>query len=303
MRVDSGVVEGDVVTIFYDPMIAKLIVHAADREAALARLRAALAACVIEGPKSNIAFLERLARHPAVVEGRIDTGYLDRHLDEFIGDSAGNPAPGIRARVAAVVAILLATEDEARRAAAGSSDPGSPWAVADGWRLGHAGLRRVVLGEGEARHVATARGAAGDYAIGFEGEEPWEVRGADMACGVLHARFKGRGLRFTVDADGGAVRLHDGTRHWRFDRVAAYEATRGSEAGGGDRLVAPMPGRIVVTRVQAGDRVSQGQELLVMEAMKMELSLKAPRDGVVSGLLAAEGDFVDADAVLATLED
>src|SRR5690606_8573365 len=117
VRIDSGVVEGDVVTIFYDPMIAKLIVHGADRDGALARLRTALAACVIEGPKSNIAFLERLARHPAVVEGRIDTGYLDRHLGEFIGDD-GDDQGHADARTAAAVAMLLAAEAEARCAAA-----------------------------------------------------------------------------------------------------------------------------------------------------------------------------------------
>ena len=122
VRIDSGVVEGDVVTIFYDPMIAKLIVHADDRDGALARLRAALARCVIEGPKSNIAFLERLARHPAVVEGRIDTGYLDRHLDEFIGEDGDGAEGGGEARAAAVVAMLLAAETEACRAAAGIAE-------------------------------------------------------------------------------------------------------------------------------------------------------------------------------------
>ncbi len=81
LRLDGGVVEGDAVTVFYDPMIAKLIVFAPDRVQALQRMREALAACEIVGPKSNIGFLERLVRHPAVVEGRIDTGYLDRHLD------------------------------------------------------------------------------------------------------------------------------------------------------------------------------------------------------------------------------
>ncbi|WP_133000949.1 acetyl/propionyl/methylcrotonyl-CoA carboxylase subunit alpha [Luteimonas arsenica] len=303
VRIDSGVVEGDVVTIFYDPMIAKLIVHADDRDGALARLRAALARCVIEGPKSNIAFLERLARHPAVVEGRIDTGYLDRHLDEFIGDDGAQAEGGDEARAAAVVAMLLAAETEACRAAARSGDPGSPWAIADGWRLGHAGLRRMVLGEGEARHIAVAHGSGGNYRIEFEDAEPLTVEGATMAAGALQARFNGRGLRFPVDAEGSAVRLHDGRRGWRFDRVAAYEASRSGEAGGGNRVAAPMPGRIVVTRVQAGDSVSEGQELLVMEAMKMELALKAPRDGVVAELLAREGDFVDADAVLVTLED
>ncbi|MGY0612111.1 acetyl/propionyl/methylcrotonyl-CoA carboxylase subunit alpha [Luteimonas sp. A501] len=302
VRIDSGVVEGDVVTIFYDPMIAKLIVHAADRDGALARLRAALAACVIEGPKSNIAFLERLARHPAVVEGRIDTGYLDRHLDEFIGDD-GDVQGHADARAAAAVAMLLGAEAGACRAATGSSDPGSPWAIADGWRLGHAGLRRLVLGEGDARHVAIAHGAAGDYRIGFEDAGTLEVEGATMASGILQARFNGRGLRFPVDIDGAAVLVHDGRRRWRFERIAAYEATRGGETGGGNRVAAPMPGRIVVTRVKPGEHVSEGQELLVMEAMKMELALKAPRDGVVAELLAGEGDFVEADAVLVTLED
>src|SRR5690606_26647280 len=121
VRIDSGVVEGDVVTIFYDPLITKLPVHTDDRDAALARLRSALAACGIEGPKSNIAFLESLARHPAVVEGRIDTGYLDRHLDEFIGDGGAQAQGHAEARAAAVVAMLLGAEAEARCAAAGSS--------------------------------------------------------------------------------------------------------------------------------------------------------------------------------------
>ncbi|QDW67522.1 acetyl/propionyl/methylcrotonyl-CoA carboxylase subunit alpha [Luteimonas granuli] len=307
VRVDSGVVEGDTVSIFYDPMIAKLIVHAGNRPAALARLRTALAECVVEGPKSNIAFLERLARHPAVVAGTIDTGYLDRHLDEFVGDGDGGDgvhADGhAEARAAAAVAMLLRAEAEARAAAATSADPGSPWAIADGWRLGHAGLRRVVLGEGAARHIAVAHGAGGDYRIGFEDAAPLDVAGATMAGGVLQARFNSRGLRFGIDAEGSAVLVHDGRRRWNFERIAAYEPAATASTGGGHRVAAPMPGRIVVTRVRPGDRVGEGQELLVMEAMKMELALKAPRDGVVAELLAKEGDFVDADAVLVTLEE
>src|SRR3546814_11919824 len=95
VRIDSGVVEGDTVTIFYDPMIAKLIVWDEDRPKALQRMREALAASEIIGPKSNIGFLERLVRHPAGVEGRIDTGYLDRPLDEFlVGDVEVGSASG-----------------------------------------------------------------------------------------------------------------------------------------------------------------------------------------------------------------
>ena len=302
VRVDAGVVEGDTVTIFYDPMIAKLIVHDRDRASALARLRDALADCAIEGPKSNIAFLERLARHPAVIDGSIDTGYLDRHLDEFIGDDAAAGAGDhAAALLAAATAALLAEEAQARRAAAGSSDPGSPWAVADGWRLGHAGLRRVVLRADGQRHVFEAHGAQGDYRIDGDGVAA-EVTGARLADGTLSARFDGEGRRFRLDADAHRLLLHDGRRRWRFERALPYEAELADVAGSGDRIAAPMPGRIVVTRVVAGDSVVQGQELLVMEAMKMELALKAPRDGVVAELRAGDGDFVEADAVLVVLE-
>ncbi|MBB1471629.1 acetyl/propionyl/methylcrotonyl-CoA carboxylase subunit alpha [Luteimonas sp. MC1782] len=302
VRVDAGVVEGDVVTIFYDPMIAKLIVHDRDRAGALARLRDALADCAIEGPKSNIAFLERLVRHPAVVDGSIDTGYLDRHLDEFIGnDGAADAGDHDAALLAAATAALLAEEAEARCAAAGSSDPGSPWAVADGWRLGHAGLRRVVLRADGLRHVFEAHGANGDYRISRQGADS-VVAGARLADGGLSARFGGAGRRYRLDTHATRLLLHDGRRHWRFERAPAYEAELADTAGTGDRIAAPMPGRIVVTRVAPGDSVAQGQELLVMEAMKMELALKAPRDGVVAELRAREGDFVEADAVLVLLE-
>ncbi len=98
MRIDSGVIEGDTVTIFYDPMIAKLIVWDRRAQLALQRMREALAQCDIVGPKSNIDFLERLVRHPAVVDGRIDTGYLDRHLDEFLRGRRCEPIAHAAAR-------------------------------------------------------------------------------------------------------------------------------------------------------------------------------------------------------------
>ena len=166
VRIDSGVVEGDVVSIFYDPMIAKLIVYGEDRASALARLRDALAACEIVGPKSNIDFLERLVRHPAIVEGNIDTGYLDRHLEEFMPAHAIDPA----LLHAAATATLLLQEAEARAHAGTSNDPCSPWAIADGWRLGHAGRRPLVfLHRGEELGVV-AQGAAGEYVIESDGQ-------------------------------------------------------------------------------------------------------------------------------------
>jgi 3-methylcrotonyl-CoA carboxylase alpha subunit len=294
VRIDGGVIEGDTVTIFYDPMIAKLIVHDATRELAFERLREALAACDIVGPKSNIAFLERLARHPVVTEGRIDTGYLDRHLDEFlIGELA--PADGLL--FAAATAVLLREEEAAIVAAAGSTDPHSPWARADAWRVGHAGKRLVALTVKEQRYEIEAHGHDGVYRLRHGGAIS-EVTGARLDDEALSARFDGVARRLPASVDEHRVIVHDdaGYRHV-FDRAAPF-AWASTEAVGGNLVAAPMPGRIVLVKATPGDVVAEGQELLVMEAMKMELALKAPRAGTIEYVGAAVGDFVEADAVL-----
>ncbi len=297
VRLDGGVVEGDLVTIFYDPMIAKLIVWGEDRPTALARLRDALADCDIVGPKSNIGFLERLARHPAVVEGRIDTGYLDRHLDEFL------PAPALTPdlQVAAAVAVLLDQEASARDSAAASGDPGSPWAIADGWRLGHAGRRPLAFQHREQRWDALAHGHGGRYQVTVDGVAH-AVDGARLTAGLLELRIHDQARRFRVHRHGRRLTLHDGEQRALLETLPAYQRTAGGDSGGDGRIIAPMPGRVVVVKTRVGDSVDAGQELLVMEAMKMELAVKAPRAGVVAELRAAAGDFVEADAVLVTLE-
>jgi 3-methylcrotonyl-CoA carboxylase alpha subunit len=294
VRLDGGVVEGDTVTIFYDPMIAKLIVHDATRAQALQRLREALATCEIAGPKSNIAFLERLARHPAVVEGRIDTGYLDRHLDEFLD---GDTEPSAAVLFAAATAALMDDERAGREVAAAGRDPHSPWASADAWRIGRPGKRIVALTGRDVRHEIEARGHDGDYQL-QHGDRACEVRGARLDNGCLSVRLDCEAVRLPLRVDADRVLLHDanGRRH-RFTRAAAF-AWEASEGAGGNEVVAPMPGRIVLVKAGVGDSVETGQELLVMEAMKMELALKAPRAGTIEGISAAAGDFVDADTVL-----
>ena len=298
VRNDGGVIEGDTVTIFYDPMIAKLIVWDEDRPRALVRLRDALAACEIVGPKSNIAFLEALVRHPMVVGGRIDTGYLDRHLDEVL-PTPQPPSPVDLA--AAATATLLHDEEAARAAALASSDPCSPWALADGWRLGHASDRVLCLLLRGERHLLHASGSAGMYRVRGDGFEI-AVDGARVDDGFFSARFDGESHRYRAWADANAARIHDGTRRLRFERVPAFQIATEASAGGGNRVTAPMPGRIVLVKVKPGDAVEFGQELLVMEAMKMELSLKSPRVGTIASVQASAGDFVEGDAVLATLE-
>jgi 3-methylcrotonyl-CoA carboxylase alpha subunit len=297
VRIDSGVVEGDTVTIFYDPMIAKLIVWDENRTTALARLREALAHCEIEGPKSNIAFLERLVRHPAIVDGTIDTGYLDRHLDEFLPQ----PQADDTLLLGAAIATLLWQESRQRDRAATSADPTSPWAIADGWRLGHAGKRLLAFLHRGERIELTAQGSDGEYRV-IHRENLTVVSGARLADGVLQARLDAHARRFLVQLDDTRVLVHDGERRLQLQPVGVYRRDGSGRGAGDNRLQAPMPGRVVLVKARPGDAVVTGQELLVIEAMKMELALKAPRDGVVAEVRASEGDFVEADAVLVTLE-
>jgi 3-methylcrotonyl-CoA carboxylase alpha subunit len=296
VRLDGGVIEGDSVTIFYDPMIAKLITWGVDRPSALQRMREALAASEIVGPQSNVAFLERLVSHPAVVEGRIDTGYLDRHLDEFV---AGDAQPDRRGTFVAAVAALLYDE---QHAGSDPADPHSPWDIADAWRVGHAGKRVIALAVHEQRCEIEAWGHAGNYRL-RAGDASCDVSGARWDGDTLSARCDDEARRFDVRADSTRILLHDasGTR-WRFVRVPAF-AWEASDNTSGNQITAPMPGRIVLVKARAGDKAVAGQELLVMEAMKMELSLKAPRACVVEQVGAAAGDFVEADAVLIKLKD
>ena len=297
VRVDAGVVEGDTVTIFYDPMIAKLIVWDEDRPRALARLREALADCEIDGPKSNIGFLERLVRHPAVTGGSIDTGYLDRHLDEFLAPAQAQAS----LLLAAATVALLAAEADARERASGSDDPTSPWASADGWRLGHAGARRLAFAHAGRRIELVAHGHGGDYRLDLD-DASHAIAGARWRDGVLSARIDGAMQRFAARVDGDTVLVHDGNARLRLASEPVYR--RGDAEGGAaeHRLRAPMPGRVVLVQAAAGDAVQGGDVVLVIEAMKMELALKAPRDGVVAEVRVAVGEFVEADAILAALE-
>jgi 3-methylcrotonyl-CoA carboxylase alpha subunit len=302
VRIDSGVVEGDTVTIFYDPMIAKLIVHDGDRPRALARLREALARCDIAGPKSNIEFLERLVRHPAIVEATIDTGYLDRHLDEFVPPAETGTLDS-DLLLAAATAQLLLQESETRERARVSSDPASPWAIADGWRLGHGGHRNLAFLHRGQRVELRTHGSNGAYRIeGLAHGTVAHISGARLENGDLSLRLDGRARRFTLLEQGRQLVVHDGVQRLGLEPVAMYRHEQASAGGGVDRVTAPMPGRVVVVRAAPGDKVEAGQEVMVIEAMKMELSLKAPRAGTVADVRAATGDFVEADAVLVALE-
>ena len=128
------------------------------------------------------------------------------------------------------------------------------------------------------------------------------VTDARLADDMLSAQIEGQARRLRCRVDGARIFLHDGARRLTLARLPAFHMGDAELVGSGDRVQAPMPGRIVLMRVVVGDLVEEGQELGVMEAMKMELGLKSPRAGTIAEVRVAEGDFVDGDALLIMLE-
>jgi 3-methylcrotonyl-CoA carboxylase alpha subunit len=284
-RVDSGVVEGDTVTPHYDPMIAKVITHGADREAAFAAMEAALADSHAEGLTTNIAFLERLIRHQDIRAGRIDTGLIARDL-------------------AALTAVPEATPADLALAGAALTGLLTPAPLA-GWRGWGAGRTHAQLthatAPGEVRLdeislTPTPGGialesASGSVALSVRplGGTVWQITGAH-ATGRVHLH----------QTDGAVTLVRDGARlsfTLSNPMVAAEEAEEG-----GDHIAAPLPGLVKTLNVAPGVTVEAGDILAVMEAMKMEHSLTAPRDGTVAEVMVRVGEQVDEGTLLISLE-
>jgi 3-methylcrotonyl-CoA carboxylase alpha subunit len=294
VRVDTGIVAGDAVTIHYDPMIAKLIVWDRDREAALARLRDALRACEIVGLASNLAFLSALAAHPAFAKAELDTGFIGRHLKALVPPL--QPASD-RVLALAILALMLQRQNEAASAAQQSPDPHSPWHRANGWRLNDDAWHVVRLRDpGSGEMALTVHFRTQGFVVDLPSGEI-AVRGTLGADGRVHADL--RGVRIAASV----IRRNDeltvivgGASHTLHVVNPITEAESGAVDTG--RLTAPMPGKIVAVRVAAGQAVKRGAPLLVLEAMKMEHTITAPADGTVERVRYAVGDQVDEGAEL-----
>jgi 3-methylcrotonyl-CoA carboxylase alpha subunit len=273
IRVDAGVAAGDQMTRFYDPMIAKVIAHAATREEALTRLAAALDRTVVAGVRTNAGFLAALLRAEAFRAGNFDTGFIARHLDTLAA-----PATLDRAAAAAGAAHLILREPPCLADAA--AEP-SPWDARDGFQL--SGPRELALPldvDGD-RVTATVSYRCGAAAVTVDGEEP---------------------ARDAVVTDGGdAVYVSRGGRQ-TVVRLATLDALDAAHAGNGGRVVAPMHGKVIEVLVAAGATVRKGERVAVIEAMKMEHALAAPIDGTVTEIRVAAGDQVAEGGLLLTIE-
>ncbi|RNE94550.1 acetyl-CoA carboxylase biotin carboxylase subunit [Marichromatium sp. AB32] len=289
VRIDSGVRAGDTISVHYDPMIAKLIVHDRDRERALARLRQALEGFVVVGVSTNLGLLGRLAAHPAFAAAQLDTGFIEQHRDALL---AAPTAPDCRMLAAATLHQLLGVEREARARAADSSDPHSPWHATSGWRLNtdcHRTLHFI-----DPLRAETLTVVAHYRDDGFRLETPRETLAVDGQLGAEgHIRLRVDGVqseaRVLQDGAELTVAMAGETRTLVIHNPLAAGMDDAHEE---NRLVAPMPGIVVAVHVRPGERVDEGDALLVLEAMKMETVIRAGAAGVVETVHYGEGDQV-----------
>ncbi|MCG8269924.1 acetyl/propionyl/methylcrotonyl-CoA carboxylase subunit alpha [Aquamicrobium sp. NLF2-7] len=269
LRVETGVREGDTISPFYDPMIAKLVVHGPDRKTALDGLGDMLAETEIAGSTVNTAFLAALAADPDFASGDVDTGLIGRKQDEL----TAIPAPAGAVVAAAVVAVSGLSD---------MADAGDPWSALTGYAHFHATPRRITLGYGEEVVRAKVGVEAGRTFVELDELNGETLRLRPSAINL--ARWPGH------------VSVFDGPVSYTF--AVPDPLDRADEAGSGaDSLRAPMPGLVKVVRAAAGDSVTKGQPLLILEAMKMEHSIAAPHDGVIVEI-ATEGSQVSDGTVL-----
>jgi 3-methylcrotonyl-CoA carboxylase alpha subunit len=265
LRIETGVRQGDTVTPYYDPMIAKLAAWGEDRAAASQRLAEGLSQYRIAGVVTNRDFLRRLVRDPAFAAGEIDTGFIARHRDRLVPPSE----PAHEAVLAAATReILLGEEETTRKAASRSRDRYSPWRLRDGWRLDGRATREFHWRDGDTEGV-------------FSLSAHWAERNPDI----------------TVARHGDEFTIIDDDATWRLILIDPLAAKEDAAVVAG-RLTAPMPGKIVQVLAGAGESVKRGQPLLILEAMKMEHTIVAPGDGTVERIHFAAGDLVQEGAEL-----
>jgi 3-methylcrotonyl-CoA carboxylase alpha subunit len=287
VRVDSGVREGDAISPHYDPLIAKIIAHGPDRAVALARLAAALGQCRIAGTVTNLAFLEALARHPGFAEGEVDTGLIARDVDSLVVSLPPSETAIATASLAALDLLSQPRGDD-------------PWTALRGFRNWF-----------EADYFATLEqdGRRIERQVFMAGSRQFRIEGGASPVHIAVVSSDGRRLRYE---SGDRVRDCEIARYGNsvtvFEEGAAHTfefpdllGENAAEDAAGDQVIAPMPGTVKLVVATVGKPVSRGDPLFVLEAMKMEHTLTAPRAGSIAEILVAAGEQVSEGTVLASL--
>ncbi|MET0612456.1 MAG: acetyl/propionyl/methylcrotonyl-CoA carboxylase subunit alpha [Pseudomonas caspiana] len=278
-RVDSGVAQGDSISPFYDPMLGKLIAWGEDREQARLRLLAMLDEFVVGGVKTNLPFLRRIIGHPAFAAAELDTGFIPRHQAQLLP----RPAPLSDEFWQAAAAAFSQSEPARVR----QDDAHSPWSSMTGMRFGMANEVDLHLTCDGQEHTVKLRGDSTLVTRLIDDQLLIEQNGLRQQHLALR-RDDTLYLKWAGDLH--AIK--------RFNPIAAADASQASQGG----LTAPMNGSIVRILVEVGQSVETGTQLVVLEAMKMEHSIRADKAGVVTAVHCSEGDMVSEGAVLVEIE-
>lgn len=293
VRVDAGVQDGSYVTPFYDPMIAKVIAKGRDRSEALQRLQAALANSIVLGLRTNLDFLLALLQHANVVAGLVDNRFIDRELE---GLTPARPAPDWIAAIAAAYWIQSQSP----------GDPRDPWSEVSGWALsdgtsqaeGVPDFALTTHNEKHAIHVGCA--SFGSFSISVDGTA-FALSLDSLGDHKLRAALGDRAVTAWVFADVNNVSVHCAHGTWSFGIRSSLE-TGSKPAARSGFLRAPMMGAVVSVNIDVGQSVREGEALIVMESMKMELSIAAPFDGTVSSCHCQPGDMIERNAIVVVVE-
>jgi 3-methylcrotonyl-CoA carboxylase alpha subunit len=287
-RIDSGVREGDTISPYYDPMIAKLIVWGKDRDEALARMAQALAQYQLVGLSSNIAFLQRLIYSKAFSGADLDTGLIERNHTELF------PAPAkVSLQVLALAAVRIILSER-------HSNENDPFDSSHGWRMNSHLVRSFSFEHEGENSVVSVRYLANG----------WTISADSSHAPILLKRAQGDDIDLQIGTESvTAAVVRHGEHFHIFSRGQHHEliytdplAHAGEAEAETGRLTAPMPGKIVALLVKSGQSVKKGEPLLIMEAMKMEHTIAAPKDGVVKELMYLIGDQVSDGAQLLIFE-
>ena len=297
VRVDTGVEQGDEISPHYDPMIAKLIVWGVDRRQALARMRQALSQYRIVGVSNNVDFLARLVAVPSFANAELDTGLIERE-QALLFPAAGEVPADVW--MLATLAELLREKRLGEKQAARAADPDSPWRTLDGWRLNGDTKRKLSFRLGDTVQDIVVNVAAGGHELQV-GSQRLFARGTLGLDSELQAQLGERRIHAAVVPSGERRQVFFDGRSWPLSLMDTLHVGGAGEEVEGS-LRAPMPGKVIALLVQPGTVVEKGTPLLVMEAMKMEHTMSAPRNGVVKEFSCAPGDQVSAGAELLDFE-
>ncbi len=289
VRVDTGVLQGDEISVFYDPMIAKLIVWDEDRSRALRRLASALSDYRIGGTTTNLDFLYNLATAAPFMNADLDTGFIERHRDLVFREREQDIKQDLPA---AALALLLVRQRETR---AEAGDPWSPWQDSGGWRLNEAHRQLLQIHCHQQDFDVWVERRNNGYCVSWQDQQAFINGSLDGDTLLLEREGHRQRAVLASTSEGFILYGQDGACPFHALSPDTGESDAGS--GGGD-LAAPMNGTVVTLLVDAGTQVAEGTALMVMEAMKMEHTIRAPKDGTVEQFFYQPGDLVDGGAEL-----